>query len=84
MLFFLSILLNYMTQNVSSVTQKASLTGGLIPLILRGGASPINDRFPYPLIYLKPEKGIRLWRPPARKVKRVSPPLALANFARYG
>ena len=50
----------------------------------KGGASPIIDRFPYPLIYLKPEKGIRLWRPPARKVKRVSPPLALANFARYG
>ena len=37
MLFFLSILLNYMTQNVSSVTQNASLTGGLVPLILGGG-----------------------------------------------
>ena len=36
MLFFLSILLNYMTQNVSSVTQNASLTGGLVPLILGG------------------------------------------------
>ena len=50
----------------------------------KGEAPPINDRFPYPLIYLKPEKGIRLWWPPARKVKRVSPPRALANFARYG
>ena len=37
MLFFLSILLNYMTQNVSSVTQNASLTGGVVPLILRRG-----------------------------------------------
>jgi len=84
MLFFLSILLNYMTQNVSSVTQNASLTGGVVPQILKGEAPPINDSFPYPLIYLKPENGIRLWRPPATKVKRVFPPRALANYARYG
>ena len=58
--------------------------GGVVSQILKGEAPPINDRFPYPLIYLKPEKGIRLWRPPARKVKRACPPRALANFARYG
>ena len=53
MLFFLSILLNYMTQNVSSVTQNASLTGGLVPLILGGGGFAHKWQISLPIDLLK-------------------------------